>query len=122
MQKPSDVLSIGQEIEAKVVDFNERDKKISLSIKAMEAAAHTAPAEDADVADVERGELLQRKQKRNKDQSPFMYERKETLYGRKSRMQCLFLRLGNGVSHQRTEKPFSETAGICPASVRLIWI
>ena len=35
--KPSDVLSIGQEIEAKVVDFNEDDKKISLSIKALEA-------------------------------------------------------------------------------------
>ena len=51
--KPSDVLSIGQEITAKIVDFNEADKKISLSIKAMEAAAHTAPAEDADVADVD---------------------------------------------------------------------
>ena len=49
-----------------------------------------------------------------------MYERKETLHGRKSRMSLL--RLGNGVSYQRTEKPFSETAGICPASVRLIWI
>ena len=51
--KPSDVLSIGQEITAKIVDFNEADKRISLSIKAMEAAAHTAPAEDADVADVD---------------------------------------------------------------------
>ena len=35
--KPSDVLSIGQEIEAKVVDFNGEDKKISLSMKALEA-------------------------------------------------------------------------------------
>ena len=35
IDKPSDVLSIGQEIEAKVVDFNEEDKKISLSIKAL---------------------------------------------------------------------------------------
>ena len=33
---------IGQEVEAKIVDFNEDDKKISLSIKAL-----TAPAEDA---------------------------------------------------------------------------
>lgn len=33
INKPSDVLSIGQEIEAKVVDLNEADKKISLSIK-----------------------------------------------------------------------------------------
>ncbi|MDO4633277.1 MAG: 30S ribosomal protein S1 [Eubacteriales bacterium] len=36
VDKPSDVLSIGQEIEAKVVDFNEADKKISLSMKALE--------------------------------------------------------------------------------------
>ncbi len=31
----SDVLKTGEEITAKVVDFNEADKKISLSIKAM---------------------------------------------------------------------------------------
>lgn len=41
IEKPSDVLKIGQEVEAKIVDFNEEDKKISLSIKAL-----TAPAED----------------------------------------------------------------------------
>lgn len=35
VDKPSDVLSIGQEIEAKVVDFNEDDRKISLSMKAL---------------------------------------------------------------------------------------
>ena len=35
IEKPSDALSIGQEIEAKVVDLNEADKKISLSIKAL---------------------------------------------------------------------------------------
>ena len=35
--KPADVLSIGQEITAKIVDFNEADKKISLSMKALEA-------------------------------------------------------------------------------------
>ena len=35
--KPSDVLTIGQEIQAKVVDFNGEDKKISLSMKALEA-------------------------------------------------------------------------------------
>lgn len=33
--KPSDVLKVGQEIEAKVVDFNGEDKKISLSMKAL---------------------------------------------------------------------------------------
>ena len=37
MEKPSDVLAIGQEIEAKVVDFNGEDKKISLSMKALES-------------------------------------------------------------------------------------
>lgn len=34
--KPSDVLSVGQEIEAKIVDFNEEARKISLSIKALQ--------------------------------------------------------------------------------------
>ena len=35
VDKPSDELSIGQEIEAKIVDFNEEEKKISLSMKAL---------------------------------------------------------------------------------------
>ena len=43
VEKPADVLAIGQEIEAKIVDFNEGDKKISLSMKALQA-----PAEDAE--------------------------------------------------------------------------
>ena len=37
--KPADVLTIGQEITAKIVDFNEADRKISLSVKALEAPA-----------------------------------------------------------------------------------
>ena len=46
--KPSDVLSIGQEIQAKVVDFNGEDKNISLSMKALEApAAEEAEGEEA---------------------------------------------------------------------------
>ena len=36
VEKPADVLKVGQEIEAKVVDFNAENKKISLSIKALE--------------------------------------------------------------------------------------
>ena len=36
VDKPSDVLSIGQEIEAKVVDFNADEHKISLSVKQLE--------------------------------------------------------------------------------------
>lgn len=36
VEKPADVLKVGETITAKVVDFNEEDRKISLSIKAME--------------------------------------------------------------------------------------
>ncbi|MCB7319814.1 bifunctional 4-hydroxy-3-methylbut-2-enyl diphosphate reductase/30S ribosomal protein S1 [Lacrimispora sp. 210928-DFI.3.58] len=53
IEKPADVLKIGQEVEAKVVDFNEADHKISLSIKAMLAPAPQERVEDADVADVD---------------------------------------------------------------------
>ena len=35
IEKPSDVLKVGQEVTAKIVDFNEENNKISLSIKAM---------------------------------------------------------------------------------------
>ena len=48
VEKPSHVLAIGQEITAKVVDFNEEEKKISLSIKALLAPE---PAEEAEEAD-----------------------------------------------------------------------
>jgi ribosomal protein S1 len=41
VDKPSDVLSVGQIIEAKVVDLNEEEKKISLSMKALEVPAQT---------------------------------------------------------------------------------
>lgn len=44
VDKPADVLNVGQVITAKVVDFNEADKKISLSMKALE---NTAPAQEA---------------------------------------------------------------------------
>ncbi len=50
IEKPSDVLSTGQEIEAKIVDFNEADKKISLSMKAL---LPEEPEADAEVADVD---------------------------------------------------------------------
>ena len=44
VEKTSDVLSIGQEITAKVVDLNEADKKISLSMKALETEAEAEEA------------------------------------------------------------------------------
>ena len=36
VEKPSDVLKVGQEVTAKVVDFKKDDRKISLSIKALD--------------------------------------------------------------------------------------
>ncbi len=55
VEKPSDVLKAGQDITAKVVDFNEEAKKISLSIKALEIEnqkeAEEAPAEETIEAD-----------------------------------------------------------------------
>lgn len=47
VEKPSDVLSIGQEIEAQIVDFNEEEKKISLSLKALLNANEEAEKEEA---------------------------------------------------------------------------
>jgi small subunit ribosomal protein S1 len=60
VEKPADALAVGQEVEAKIVDFNEEDKKISLSIKALFATEEPVAEEvveevvedDADVADV----------------------------------------------------------------------
>ena len=53
VEKPADALTVGQEVEAKVVDFNEEEKKISLSIKALYVTEEPVAAEeDADVADV----------------------------------------------------------------------
>jgi ribosomal protein S1 len=46
IEKPSDVLKVGQEVTAKVVDFNSADKKISISMKAL--LADEAPAADTE--------------------------------------------------------------------------
>ena len=53
VEKPSDVLNIGDVITAKIVDFNEEDKKISLSMKALIPAEPVVEEDDADVADVD---------------------------------------------------------------------
>ena len=45
INKPADVLSVGQEVTAKVVEFNEDDKKISLSIKALQVSEHVEKEE-----------------------------------------------------------------------------
>ncbi len=54
VEKPADVLKVGDEVTAKVVDFNDADKKISLSIKAMFAPEPSEKVEeDADVVAVD---------------------------------------------------------------------
>ena len=53
IEKPSDVLKTGQEVTAKVVDFNLEDKKISLSIKALMESEAPAEAAEENVDDNE---------------------------------------------------------------------
>ena len=58
IEKPADVLKVGDEVTAKVVDFNEADKKISLSVKALlapepEPVEEVQAEEDADVVSVD---------------------------------------------------------------------
>lgn len=49
VDKPSDVLAVGQEVEARIVDFNEEDRKISLSMKALQNQEAAPMDEDASV-------------------------------------------------------------------------
>ena len=59
IEKPSDVLKVGDEITAKVVDFNSEDRKISLSVKALlapepeEEVTREEADDDADVVSVD---------------------------------------------------------------------
>lgn len=59
IEKPSDVLKVGDEVTAKIVDFNETDKKISLSIRALlapepaEKKEEASKDDDADVVSVD---------------------------------------------------------------------
>jgi len=56
VEKPSDVLKVGDEVTAKIVDFNESEKKISLSIRALvepEEKGSDKDDNDADVASVD---------------------------------------------------------------------
>ena len=61
VEKPADVLKIGDEVTAKVVDFNEAEKKISLSVKVLlapeapveEETVEEAADDDADVVSVD---------------------------------------------------------------------
>jgi len=59
IEKPSDVLKVGDEVTAKIVDFNEADKKISLSIRALlapepaEKKEEASKDDDADVVSID---------------------------------------------------------------------
>lgn len=55
VEKPADALSVGQVITAKVVDLNEEDKKISLSMKVLEPVAEEPVENEAteEVVEVE---------------------------------------------------------------------
>lgn len=54
IEKPSDALKVGDEVTAKVVDFNLEDKRVSISIKALTAPEEVVEEDaDADVASVD---------------------------------------------------------------------
>ncbi|AOZ96870.1 small subunit ribosomal protein S1 [Butyrivibrio hungatei DSM 14810] len=67
VEKPADVLKVGQEVEAKIVDFNEDEKKISLSIKAMFAPepSEEAAADDSDVVSVDIDKVIAEQNEEN---------------------------------------------------------
>ncbi|SEG03881.1 small subunit ribosomal protein S1 [Butyrivibrio sp. Su6] len=66
VEKPADVLKVGQEVEAKIVDFNEEEKKISLSIKAMFASEPSEEAaEDGDVVSVDIDKVIAEQNEEN---------------------------------------------------------
>jgi len=82
VEKPSDVLSVGDTITAKVVDFNEDDKKISLSIKALTADSQSdteeyLASEDADVVSVDIEEVIARDADAEDDASEVVTEEAE---------------------------------------------
>lgn len=52
VKKPEDVLTIGQEIEAKVIDYNEAEKRISLSMKALLPEPEKKAEDKSDIVDV----------------------------------------------------------------------
>lgn len=52
VEKPSDVLKVGDEVTAKIVDFNEDEKKISLSIRALLAPEPKEEAKEESDEDV----------------------------------------------------------------------
>lgn len=67
INKPEDVLKIGQVIEAKVIDFNETEKKISLSMKALLPEPEKVEENNEDVADVDIEEYKKKMEQGDKE-------------------------------------------------------
>ena len=53
IDKPSDVLTTGQEVTAKIVDFNEEDRKISLSIKELTSDGESAADDETETVNID---------------------------------------------------------------------
>ncbi|NLK04230.1 MAG: 30S ribosomal protein S1, partial [Clostridiales bacterium] len=76
VEKPSNVLSIGEEVTSKVVEFNKEDRKISLSIKAMEMSDNDESS--VEVADTEETTDIQETTLEVKDQEENLSETETT--------------------------------------------
>lgn len=63
--KVEDVVKVGDVIEAKVIDFNEKEGKIALSIKALLPVPEKVKEEEADVADVDIESYAKKMQEEN---------------------------------------------------------
>ncbi|MBQ2205448.1 MAG: S1 RNA-binding domain-containing protein [Lachnospiraceae bacterium] len=67
VKKVDDVLSIGQEIEAKVIDYNETEKRISLSMKALLPEPEVTEESSEDIADVNIEEYSKKMEEENSE-------------------------------------------------------
>ncbi len=64
VDKPADVLKVGDEVTAKIVDFNEEERKISLSVKAL-LAPESEEDSDADVVSVDIDKAIEEQNEEN---------------------------------------------------------
>ncbi len=79
VEKPSDVLKVGQEITAKIVEFNGDEKKISLSIKALEIEKQKEENAAEDVAQEPAGEYTEDVDSASEEEMPEAISDEETV-------------------------------------------
>ncbi len=66
VEKPADVLKVGDEVTAKIVDFNEEERKISLSVKALLAPEKAEePVDEGDVVSVDIDKVIAEQEEEN---------------------------------------------------------